>query len=245
MEDDIRPVGATTGSPSQPDSADQFRPQHELDSEGDEDLFDAPFSTVARRRPVPPQHRSHPTAPFRTNVAGPRVRGQRGYGLLEVLIAIMLMGTVLAALSAAMLTLIATTSATSDQQRLQAALNSYTESLKAGTYTACGATGSPPVVYPTAAEVQEAHDGDPAAFRPAVGSGIAVAVVDVEFLSSASAAAPSGGTGTTMVNGVGEYRSVCPASGDAGRQRLTVTATLAGRAPVTGSVVVAAPQGTP
>ena len=95
------------------------------------------------------------------------------------------------------------------------------------------------------AEMQEAHDGDPAAFRPAAGSGIAVAVVDVEFLSSASAAAPSGGTGTTMVNGVGEYRSVCPASGDAGRQRLTVTATLAGRAPVTGSVVVAAPQGTP
>lgn len=205
-------------------------------------MLDAPFSTVARRRPVPPQHRSHPTAPFRTNVAGPRVRGQRGYGLLEVLIAIMLMGTVLAALSAAMLTLIATTSATADAQRMQAALNSYTESLKAGTYTACGATGSPPVVHPTAAEVQGAHDGDPAAFRPAAGSGITVSVVDVEFLSSASAALPPVSPTTTMVHGVGSYSHACPVTGDAGRQRLTVRVSLAGRTDRTGSVVVAAPR---
>ena len=175
-----------------------------------------------------------------TGLARPAVRrGQRGYGLLEVLIAIALMGTVLAAISAAMFTLIAVTSATNDAQRMQTALQSYAESLKAGTYQPCGATGSPPVVHPTAAQVQDAHDGDPAAFRPAAGSGITVEVVDVEFLSSASAALPPVSPSTTMVNGVGTYSHTCPSSGDAGRQRLTVRVSLAGRAPRTGSVVVA------
>ncbi len=160
--------------------------------------------------------------------------GQSGYGLLEVLIAIVLMGTVLAALSAAMLTLLATTSAASDRQRMQTALNSYTESLKASTYEACRTTGTPSAVLPTAAQVQGAHDGDPAAYRPAAGSGITVVVVGVEFLSSAPAAPSPATTGT--------YSSTCPAEGDAGRQRLTVEVRLAGRSPMRGNVVIAEPN---
>ena len=172
----------------------------------------------------------------------PGRRGQAGYGLIEVLIAIVLMGTVIAALSAAMLTLLSTTSATSDAQRMQAALTSYTESLKAGTYQACTRTGSPPVSSPTPAQVQGAHDGDPAAFRPAAGSGISVEVVGVAFLSAASAASPSTVPATTLVNGVGGYTPDCPTSGDAGRQLLTVRVSLAGRSPKLANVVVAETQ---
>lgn len=169
--------------------------------------------------------------------------GQAGYGLIEVLIAIVLMGTVIAALSAAMLTLLATTASTSSTQRMQAALTSYTESLKAGTYLACASTGSPPVgSTPTPAQVQVAHDGDSAAYRPAAGSGITVEVVDVAFLSAASAASPSSGPTTTMVNGVGGYQAQCPSTGDAGRQLLTVRVTQVGRTPIEGQVVIAVPS---
>ena len=74
-------------------------------------------------------------------------------------------------------------------------------------------------MHPTAAQVQDAHDGDPAAFRPAAGSGITVAVVDVEFLSSTSATLPPVSPSTTMVNGVGTYstpvrRVVTPGGND-------------------------------
>ncbi len=185
-----------------------------------------------RNAPIPP---NAPTAVGRPGTT----RGQGGFALIEVLVAVTLMGTVLAGISLAMLTLIATTSATSDAQRMQTALQNYTESLKAGTYQPCGTTGSPPVVGPTAAQVQGAHDGDPAAFRPAAGSGITVEVVDVEFLSSASAALPPSSPPTTMVNGVGTFSHTCPPGGDAGRQRLTVRVSLPGRAPLTGDVVVA------
>ena len=50
----------------------------------------------------------------------------------------MLVGTVIAALAAGMLTMMGSTRATAEEQRLQAGLLSLTESLKASPYLPCG-----------------------------------------------------------------------------------------------------------
>lgn len=72
-----------------------------------------------------------------------RARGaQSGYSLIEVLIAVMLVGTVVAALAAGMLTMMNATRSTSEQQRLQAGVLSYTEWLRSQTYTDCATSYS-------------------------------------------------------------------------------------------------------
>ena len=65
---------------------------------------------------------------------------QRGDTLVEVLIAVMLVGTVLAALAAGMLTMMGTTRSTTEQQRLQAGVLSYTEWLRSQAYQPCATT---------------------------------------------------------------------------------------------------------
>ena len=72
-------------------------------------------------------------------------RGEAGYTLIEVLIAVFLVGTVVAALAAGMLTMMSATRSTTEQQRLEAAVLSYTELLRSQTYADCAGTGT----YPT------------------------------------------------------------------------------------------------
>lgn len=74
----------------------------------------------------------------RRRAARPR-RSQSGATLVEVLIAVFLVGTVIAALAAGMLTLMRSTGSTAEQQRLAAGVMSYTEWLRAQAYRDCAA----------------------------------------------------------------------------------------------------------
>ena len=66
---------------------------------------------------------------------------QSGATLIEVLIAVFLIGTVIAALAAGMLTLMRSTGSTAEQQRLAASVMSYTEWLRSQAYRDCAAPG--------------------------------------------------------------------------------------------------------
>jgi prepilin-type N-terminal cleavage/methylation domain-containing protein len=64
-------------------------------------------------------------------------RSQTGATLVEVLIALALVGILVLALASGMLTLIKTSAETTKQQQIELALGSFTESLKSGPYTKC------------------------------------------------------------------------------------------------------------
>jgi prepilin-type N-terminal cleavage/methylation domain-containing protein len=152
-------------------------------------------------------------------------RGQRGFALVEVLVALVLAGLLITAISTGMFTMLRVTGVTSQTQRMATALMNTTESLRATTYRPCGSSPAP-----TAARYDQDHAGDPAAWRPASGSGITARVTGLAFWSGAGA------------GGFGEFRPACPDGGDQGRQRLTVTVSMEGRPDVTGTVVIAEPQ---
>lgn len=71
--------------------------------------------------------------------------GDSGYSLVEVLVAVLLVGTVLAALAGGMLTMMRATAATSAQQRLEAGVLNYTQVLRSRPYVDC----APPSSFPT------------------------------------------------------------------------------------------------
>lgn len=159
------------------------------------------------------------------------MRTERGAALLEVLVAVALLGLVLAAISASTLTALSVTRSTSERQREQAAAMNFSETLKAVGYLPCGGATAP-----TPAAYQARYDADAAAWRPEAGSGITVRVVGVEYLRV-------GASGS-----LGDFVASCPgaASGvDHGRQRLALQVTLTGRPPSRASVVVSEPQVTP
>ena len=120
-------------------------------------------------------------------------RSQTGATLVEVLIALALVGILVLALASGMLTLIKTSSETTKQQQVELALGSFTESLKSGPYTKCAAlvAGSP---YPNTT-----------AWVPPQSS-MTASLVKIEYWDKSS---------TSFV-------AACPASGDQGTQRLTV-----------------------
>ena len=151
--------------------------------------------------------------------------GQQGFALVEALVAVVLAGLLIAALSTGMFTMLRIAGVTSQSQRMATALMNSTESLRATTYRPCGASPAP-----TWARYDADHHADPAAWMPAGGSGITVRVSDVDFWSGAGA------------GGFGNFVPTCPAGGDQGRQRLTVTVSMDGRPDVTGTVVIAEPQ---
>jgi Tfp pilus assembly protein PilV len=66
-----------------------------------------------------------------------RSTSQAGATLIEVMIAVFLIGTVIAAIAAGMLTLMRSTRTTSEQQRLAVSVLSYTEWLRSQAYTPC------------------------------------------------------------------------------------------------------------
>lgn len=120
-------------------------------------------------------------------------RSQTGATLVEVLIALALVGILVLALASGMLTLLKTSTETTKQQQVELALGSFTESLKSGPYTKCAAlvAGSP---YPNTA-----------AWIPPQSS-MSASLVKIEYWDKSS---------TSFV-------AACPASGDQGTQRLTV-----------------------
>jgi type II secretory pathway pseudopilin PulG len=145
--------------------------------------------------------------------------------LIEVLVAVVLAGLVIAAISAGMFTMLRVTGATSHTQRMATALMNTTESLRATAYRPCDS-----IPAPSSTSYDQDHRSDPGAWEPAADSGITASVTDVQFWAGAGA------------GGFGDFQATCPPGGDQGRQRLTVTVSMAGRADVTGTVVIAEPQ---
>lgn len=155
-----------------------------------------------------------------------RPRDQRGSSLIEVLIAVVLTGSVVLAIAGGLLTLVKTSADTSDSQRTQLLLNNFAESLQASDYVPCDtAAGMGPSTYMDA--LLAAEDGwTPPADAEA-------SVDNVEYWST-DGASPGF---------VGE----CPTTGDAspvpddqGTQRLSISVRWkhhVGR----GQVVLAAP----
>lgn len=64
--------------------------------------------------------------------------GQAGYTLIEVIIAIALAGMVILSLAAGMLTIVRTNALNSDRQRVDAAMTSFSESVRGAEYLPCG-----------------------------------------------------------------------------------------------------------
>jgi prepilin-type N-terminal cleavage/methylation domain-containing protein len=125
---------------------------------------------------------------------------QTGATLVEVLIAIALVGILVLALASGMLTLLKTSSETTKQQQIELALGSFTESLKSGPYTKCAAlvAGSP---YPnTTAWVPPQQT-------------MTAKLVKVEYWDTGSRS----------------FLAACPETGDQGTQRLTVQVNFEGK----------------
>lgn len=84
--------------------------------------------------------RAHPRAVLRRRAAA-RGRGQGGFSLVEVLIALVLAGVVVLGLAAGLYTLIRTTRDTMERQQVEMALANFGEALKAAPYQPCDGPG--------------------------------------------------------------------------------------------------------
>jgi prepilin-type N-terminal cleavage/methylation domain-containing protein len=147
---------------------------------------------------------------------------QSGYSLIEVLISVMLVGTVIAALAAGMLTMVTATRSVSEQQRLEAGVLSFTEWLRAQDYGECAGPGYFHGLHPNlplgAAGRWEWREEDRLTAR----------VDDVKYWQNDG---PEDGE-------YGEYGTSCTPGDDLGRQRLNVTVALDGGPSTTVQVVV-------
>lgn len=149
--------------------------------------------------------------------------GQAGFSLIEALVAVALMGTVILAIAAGMVTLMGTSAATSSQQRLQASLTSFTESLKASPYLPCSPGGAPPA---TPAAYTTSFGQWPGRWSAPVGVARAD-ITGVEYWTPAPNAAA-----------LGQFAATCPTAGDQGAQRLTVRVELTDGTATTGQIVL-------
>lgn len=136
---------------------------------------------------------------------GRRARSQQaGFSLLEVLVAVMLVGLVVLGLATAFLTMVRTNRMTSEQQRVDHALNDVTETLKATHYVPC---------TPGAAPAPGERIAPYLAAVPAQINGVRLQLLDVTYRD------PSGEV----------FAPTCPPSGDAGTQLITVHGQFGGR----------------
>lgn len=129
---------------------------------------------------------------------------QSGFTMVEVVIALFLAGMVVLSLAIAMLAIVRTNALNSERQRVDAAMTSFSESVRGVGYVACGA--SPP---PSAAAYLDLQQQDSDSWSPP--TGIEVDITEVDFWDGAP--------------GQDRYVSGCPAA-DGGAQRLTLRATL-------------------
>jgi type II secretory pathway pseudopilin PulG len=144
----------------------------------------------------------------RRSAPGQTVQG--GYSLIEVLVSVVLVGSIVLALAAGMLTLVRSTRSTSEQQRVETALSGLTESLKSTSYLSCE-DGEP-----TPEQYRQAHDRQPDAWQPRPG----LQSKGREFRDWRITRVEHWHPGDA--GQYGSYRAGCP-SRDFGRQRLTVT----------------------
>lgn len=162
---------------------------------------------------------------------------QRGLSLVEVILAIMLIGTVILSLAAGMLTLVRTSASTSERQQMQLALGSITENLLVSPYVPCQFAPTNPGA---AAQFHDAqYHAWSGAWSPSLPGMSEARIVGVEYWSTN----PDNNASTTD----GAYRTACPPdpSGpstprDQGTQRITVEVSMNGGTPSTAQVVVSA-----
>lgn len=142
-------------------------------------------------------------------------RGQGGFTLVESLVAVVLVGLVVLALAGGMVTLLATTAASANEQRLQTGLTSFTESVKAMPYRDCASLD----------EVRTDYAAWSGRWDPP--SGMTVTITDVEYWNPAAGSE------------AGEFQPTCPGGGttDRGAQRLSVHVTWNGDTATTETVV--------
>lgn len=165
------------------------------------------------------------------SVAPGRHRTQAGFSLIEVLVAVGLAGTVIAALAAGILAMLRSTEVTSSQQRLQAAVTSTAESVKSLPYRPC--TAGVAAAGGGQAAAPATYDADyaawPGRWQPSAASGVtSVRVTDVEYWTPASSNAA-----------LGSFLPTCPAAGgDRGAQRLTVRVAMSDGATEDAQVVL-------
>jgi hypothetical protein len=135
----------------------------------------------------------------------------------------MLAAIVVAALAGGFLTMMRATEASSDRQRGESALTSFTESLKTLQYTSCtSAIGH----QQQAADYLSAYQAWAGRWSPPASASVSdLEITDVEYWH------PSGSG-----NSAGAYDTTCP-SPDSGAQRLTVSVTVNGKA-LKGQVVL-------
>jgi len=160
---------------------------------------------------------------------------ERGFSLLEVLLALVVVSLVISAIAGGILTLVRSSTENSAQQRLQGALASYTESLKALPYYS---QQLPPLPLDACVPGSPV---DPATFDTAVGNWTDrwvppayvadASVTAVEFWSPSA-------TGPTL----GAFASTCPPAGDQGAIRLTGLVVLTDGRSSSGQVVIREPS---
>lgn len=157
---------------------------------------------------------------FRDQRCGPR--RQRGFTLIEVLLAMVLASLVVLGLAVGILTTLSASNAASARQRREVALTSFTESLKALPYVECTSGGATAHAYNTAYQAGAASG---ATWQPKPDAGVSdLDVVDVKYWQPA----PAGGAAGTY--------ATC-GSVDQGAQRLSVSLRVDGE-PVHGQVVI-------
>lgn len=151
---------------------------------------------------------------------------QAGFSLIEVLLAVMLVGTVILSLAAGMLTLVRTSAATSQRQTIQLALGSATENLLVAPYTECQKA---PL---GAAAIATYYDGLfhawPGAWTPSRSGMSGAKITKVEFWNTD----PDGNAATAD----GRFQDTCPVyaavpgtTRDQAIQRVTIQIDYAGR----------------
>ncbi len=145
---------------------------------------------------------------------------QTGATLVEVLIALALVGILVLALASGMLTLIKTSAETTKQQQIELALGSFTESLKSGPYTKCPVPLESGGQYPNTAWVPPPS--------------MTASLVKVEYWDPI--------TGDFYDPMPGEFDEGCPGGIDQGTQRLTVQVNFEGHC---SSAQVVKADGTP
>lgn len=149
---------------------------------------------------------------------GERVRGQSGFSLVEVLVCILLAGSVVMSIAYGMLTLMRVNKMAFEREQIQLAINNFTERLKVTSYIPCAGA---PAGQPSAAD----YNSLPGLWVPERG-GMTATVTAVEYWDDAA----------------DRFSTTCPSGPDQGTQRLTVEVSWRGRSG-TGQVVIETKSG--
>lgn len=163
-------------------------------------------------------------------------RSESGFSLIEVLLAVLLVGTVILSLAAGMLTLVRTSAATSQRQQIQLALGSATENLLVAPYTEC--QNAPLGATAIASYYDGLYHGWAGSWTPSLTGMSPATITQVEFWNTD----PDGNAATAD----GAFQDTCPTfaaapttTRDQAVQRVTIQIQYKGRT-VSAQVVTSA-----